>query len=287
MPQALGKPLVFAAGPVSGHTAENVVDIFLQGSNARVGQISDRSLDLPIGLATDVSGNLYVANQNAPTVPVFAPPYTKGPTRVLEAPGYLPQGVGVSSAGIVAVGNFCNRSNCKEFYDVSFYAKGATKPCKTIPLAPNAIAGQVSFDQAGDAFVAGQIFSTELPYIAEIKGGCEAKVVTPLTAKNKLGQIFDVHVTKQDKVALLDADAGKIYTYDLPVKDSLGDPVYTTPAPNAFNFAFLASGLDVYSNFLTLHGAGLSEFSYPSGHVYKNFATAQYNYVAVWPSVVP
>lgn len=284
-PAVLGKPVIFSAFP-----SENVIGIFLQASpNKMVGQISDPSLNQPIVIAADVSGNVYVANQNLATVPVFSPPYINGPTRVLQAPGYIPNGVAVSSKGIVAVGNFCNQLKCNEFYVVSFYAKGATKPCKIIPLAPNAIAANISFDHAGDAFVAGQIFNTELPYVAEIKGGCEAKTAESLTVGNNVGQVFDVHVNKQDEVALLDTNAGNIYTYNLPVNGShgsLGKPVYTTAAPNAFNFAFVASGLDLYAMIFG-NLSSIAELTYPGGGIRESFNIQDYSYVAVWPPVVP
>lgn len=85
-----------------------------------VGQIT--GLSAPLGLAIDVADNLYVGNQDSPTVPVYAPPYTGAPILTPNTTGYLPQGVAVSAKGVVAVMNFCNSSSC-ELYDVSFYAR--------------------------------------------------------------------------------------------------------------------------------------------------------------------
>jgi len=70
---ALGKPLIFITDGDS-----MAVDIFLQGGSSQyVGQIT--GFMYPAGLATDSSGNLYVANETGRGIPVFAPPYTKGP----------------------------------------------------------------------------------------------------------------------------------------------------------------------------------------------------------------
>jgi hypothetical protein len=254
-----------------------------------VGQISDPSLNTPLGIATDVSGNLYVANQGAPTVPVFAPPYTKGPIRVLRTPGYDPQEVAVSSDGLVAVANACSYSNqkCQTLYVASFIAKGATKPCATIPI-PEIVVTGISFDHAGDAFVVGQVQDEQLFYVAEIKGGCAAKKAEQLTTNNNLGYVTDVHVNKQNEVALLAGpEAANVYTYKLPVNGSLGNPVSTTATPGAFySFAFVSSGLDLYATIYTLNSQSIAKFTYPGGTIDQSFNTPE-GHVAVWPPVVP
>ncbi len=73
-PDAKGKPLIFVSDE-SGY----VVDIYLQrGKNRKVGQIA--GFAFPQGIATDTSGDVYVADSDPATdVPVYAPPYSGAP----------------------------------------------------------------------------------------------------------------------------------------------------------------------------------------------------------------
>lgn len=277
---ALAKPRLFVGVPAS-----NAVDIFLQASpNKLVGQIT--GLNNPAGLATDSAGDLFIADYNAPIVPVFAPPYADGPKLTLLTPGFVPYAVAVSPTGTVAVGVTCNTIRCPTEYAVNFYNKGSTRRCKTVssgtfPDVPEGIA----FDRAGDLFVVGQHGAG--PYIGEIAGGCRASGVASLTAGNTLHRLFDVHVNKDDQVAVLDTDAGYIYTYNLPKNGSLGNPIYSTNlgAPeDGFYFTFLASGSRFYSN---LNLTGVTEFDYPSGVVVNTIDISNAGDVAVTPPLVP
>jgi hypothetical protein len=277
--EAKTKPLLFVAVPQN-----NAVDILSQAKKHKmVGQIT--GLNNPTGLASDSVGDLYVANYNTSAVSVYAPPYTGAPTRSLSTPDYNPYNVAVSRTGLVAVATSCAGS-CPSFYAVSFYAKGSSTPCVTLPSAssPN-VPYAVAFDRGGDLFVVGQ--DGEGPYIGEITGGCAATTVTPLTAGNTLHRLFDVHLNNDDQIAILDDDAGYIYTYNLPNNGSLGNPVYSLNlgAPEkGFNFAFLASGRDLYAN---LNLAGVTEFDYPSGPQGKTIDIDGAGYAAVTPPLIP
>jgi hypothetical protein len=147
-----------------------------------VGQIT--GLSAPLGLAIDVADNLYVGNQDSPTVPVYAPPYTGAPILTPNTTGYLPQGVAVSAKGVVAVMNFCNSSSC-ELYDVSFYAKNSTTPCVTVAVPSPNLAVYGAFDRAGNLYLAGQNGPND--FIGEIKGGCKATNVELLKTNNAPG----------------------------------------------------------------------------------------------------
>jgi hypothetical protein len=278
--------LIFASLPQS-----NTVDIFSQGRKHKmVGQITT-GLNSPLGLATDATGNLYVANQNVPTVPVYAPPYTGAPFLTLDAAGNLPQGVAVSAHGVVAALNYCNTSSCDVPYVVSFYAKGSTKLCVTVPVSGNGIDGIAeggSFDDAGNLYLVGQVANSPDQFIGEIKGGCKAKKTVLLTTNTALGHLSDVHVDKADRIAILGLDSSIIDTYNPPKHGSLGSPVSTTTlggSSGAFSFAFLASGQDLYAN---IDLAGAYEYAYPAGGAPESqVKLANIGSVTVSPPLIP
>ena len=118
-PGAIGKPLIFVS---DGYAT---VNIYLQaGKHRQVGWITGFSY--PAGLATDIAGNLYVANEaifsGTPSVLVYAPPYTNGPT--LSLINGSPFGVSVSRQGVVAVTG-CTNSSPSCGLGVAFYAAGS------------------------------------------------------------------------------------------------------------------------------------------------------------------
>jgi DNA-binding beta-propeller fold protein YncE len=103
-PEAKAKALIFVV-----ISRSNAVDIFsAKHEHKMVGRIT--GLKDPGRIAVDTSGYLYVANSRATSVPVYAPPYTKGPKLTLSTPGYHPYAVAVSPNGVVAVLMTCATS---------------------------------------------------------------------------------------------------------------------------------------------------------------------------------
>ncbi len=280
---AVGKPLVFVSDGTSS------VDIYLQrGDNKMVGQITGLT---PGGLATDKAASLYIANDA--NVLVYPPPYAN-PALTLDDTGYLPNGVAVSRLGVVGVTNFCNASCGSGSGNVTFYAPNSTTPCATVSDPVNfsfMLFG--AFDGRGNFYVSG--FSTTAPTIGEIKGGCQAKKITLLTAANPLADAGGgIQVDKHDKIAIENDAYGStdrvIDTYNHPKDGSLGNPISVTPLTSAacpFQFAFLKSGNKLYLPDECNKTAYL--YPYPGGGAPEKTITVgglPYG-VAVTPALVP
>jgi hypothetical protein len=295
-PKAVGKPLIFV---VDGFN--NVLYIFLQGkSHEAVGQITG-STGFFSGAATDAARNLYLTDESSTLV--YAPPYTGTPKDLQDA-GNAAWDVAVSRAGVVGVANDCTLPSCGlNTGSLTFYAANSTIPCATV--AVNANVQYVAFDKKGDLFFAGvytpphgRLAMQGSPVIGEVKGDCTAKTSVILSTNNSI-RGYAVHVDKSDRIAILDYSVSglfTIYTYNHPKHASLGDPVSTTPltTPNAFinDFAFVASGADVYTAEQTASGLGFSnEYDYPTGGTPESAIEVTPNGgptgVAVTPPLVP
>jgi hypothetical protein len=267
---AEGEPLVF----VSDSTA-NVVDIYLQArKNKMVGQIT--GLNAPVLLATDAARNLYVADYYGSTVPVYAANYTKTPKLILDDTGNFPFGVAVSTQGLVGVVNQCTAPSCpSNSSSVSFFSKNATTPCATIAV-PASYAFGGAFDDKGNFYFDGANSASTASVIGQIIGGCKAKGSRVLTTTNTIAFATSMQIDKADRLAILDKGAGTtctcaIYTYNLPKRGSLGEPVSTTPLTGGqqpvsveLAFAFRASGRDLFADFIGKYSA-IFEYAYPAG----------------------
>lgn len=264
-PAANGKPLIFIADE-----RHNVVNIYLQnGQNQLVGQIT--GLYEPLGVATDRAANVYIPlNQS---VPVYAPPYTSGPSMILDDTGQFPYRVAISRLGVVAAVNICSAPSCAlETASVTFYAPGTTQPCTTV-LAPSNVAllDTPTFDHDGNLFVAGRSSASSGGgnIIGEVKGGCAATTFGLLTLTkpwygsgikmNKTNQLTLINLAKNFKNVVLE-------TYAHPKNGVLGNPVasiWLRHAKFPEDFAFLASGSRFYiADFLV---ARATEYVYPQG----------------------
>jgi hypothetical protein len=297
-PDATGKPLIFVTDEL-----KDVVDIYLQGKNHKmVGQIT--GILLPDALATGTGGDMYVSSYNINTklgnILVYAPPYTKGPKLTLDDSGYFPYAIAVSPAGVVAAANCvlgpsggCGPNSGN---DVAFYAKNSTRPCATIVDLPNfsTVAG-ATFDEKGSLYIGGQGPAPNYtPGVGEIKGGCQAKKIALLTTTSPLPYSAPLHMDKAGRIAIYDSSPGSsaqvIDAYNPPKNGSLGSPVTSTTliAPYGIEFAFLASGRDLYfsggvSSYTT------SEYDYPAGCPLESSISnsdAAYG-VAVIPPLIP
>ncbi len=257
-PDAVGKPLIFVA---DGYAT---VNIYLQDRRHRlVGWIT--GLNYPLGIATDVAGNLYIANSaefgGTPSVLVYAPPYTSGPKLTLE--NVSPFGVSVSTKGVVAVTGCTTSSGCG--LGVTFYAKDSTVPCAAVVTNPPMVPNYGAFDDKGNLFITGGNTSNG-GLVGEIAGGCSANSMTPLVTGNTISSAAGIQIDRADRIAILDFNANAVIdTYLQPKNGSLGNPASTTPltsSPFAPTFTFLESGRGIW----VADGNGwASSYDYPTG----------------------
>jgi hypothetical protein len=252
-------------------TVNNVVNIY-NPSGKQLGQLTGFSE--PQGLATDGKGNLYVADTGNSRIQVYAPPYTKKP-KTLSDPGQYPVCVSVLNDGeFVAVTNLPG--------SVTFYKNGKAE--SPIPV------GRVyfcAFDAKGDLYVDGlnSIGGVEVGEIANLtKGGRKLKI---LAHKGSILFPGGVQVTTGGKIAILDQEATSIYTFNPPVKGSLGSPVATTPltgSSDPVTFVFTHTNKDLWDADAGL--AEVGEFAYPAGgSALKSIPVA--GGIAIVPAALP
>jgi hypothetical protein len=288
-PAAAGKHLIFVTDYQS---SIGFIDIYEEGGAQKmVGQIAGY---LPAGLAVDTSRNLYVAN--SASVPIFAPPYTGAPTLTLSDPGYYASGVAVSSRGLVGVANICGYPSCNlGTANVAFYAKDSTTPCAVVAGDPAQFTQILydTFDSEGSLYVTAfdQSFNA---VIGEVKGGCSAKTIKPLTTTNTLYYPFGIRVDRFDRIAILNKGGSTYDTLDVynrPKGGSLGTPTavvdLVTPA-YPIDFAFSESDGKVYT--AEQGSGGLSgTYAYPAGGTAEKsiIVGGTPEDIAVSPPVVP
>lgn len=293
-PNASTKPLVFVSDADS-----EVVNIYLQGGkNKLVGQIT--GLLQPYAIATDSARNLYVANADEGNVQVYEPPYTGAPNLTLNDEGYEPYDVAISPRGVIGVTNYCIETACNAGSgNLVFYAANSTTPCATVSDAKDfAYMEFGAFDRKGNFFING-FDANRHSTLGEIKGGCNAKGVTILTAGENNGVLGGIHINKADQISIFDTEppgsgAPVIYTYRQPTKHSLGSPISTTVLQGTNrveileDFAFQGSGKDLY---VPDSVDGLTnEYAYPAGGMPERTITSGSAYIsgiAVTPPLTP
>jgi hypothetical protein len=218
----------------------------------------------PSGLATDTSGNLYVANEGAANILVYAPPYTGTPT-TLNDPGQLPVDVAVDNHGNVAVCNLYSTSYGPG--SVSFYAAGSTNPTSTISSALVAEIYFCAFDANGNLYLDGVDYGYYQVIAGEIAGGINGTAITALTTGNTINYPGGVQVTTGGQIAIMDQGPGPaIYTYNPPVSSSLGSPVATTPLGGLFDpvtFAFDKTAKYLFTADAEIDSS--NKYAYPAG----------------------
>ncbi len=93
-----------------------------------------------------------------------------------------------------------------------------------------------------------------------VSGGCSATTITTLKSSISLGFPGIVAISPADKLVVSD---GTLYTFDLPVNDTLGPPIAKTKLKGSGTstpLSFTASGNDLW----TISSQAL-EYAYPAG----------------------
>jgi len=253
---------------VADTTDSNVSVYPLAGKyQKQIGEIPN--VPLAAYMNVDTAHNLYVAEFFAGTVDVYARG-AKKPSLVLgvEPSGARPNGVAVSAAGEVAVGQY-------DPVGIEFYRKGATKPFKTIaPPANFGAPGLCAYDASGNLYVIGSSGSPS--HLGEIVGGGSGSSIEDFGTMPGIQNGRGVQVTSSGNVAVI-ADAGVVETFaphstKLLSKETLLDPPSDGPQPNG-GLWFTPDGKDLYvaSGILNIKSQGEAlEYAYPKGGTIVN-----------------
>jgi hypothetical protein len=210
-----------------------VVDIF----NARRKQTAQLTgFSQPQGLALDTTGNLYVADTNNSRIQVYAAGFTSSPTTISD-PGEFPASVAIDSKGNLGVTNILTTSDGPG--SVSFFNQGGT----LLTTLSNAAFAKVlfdAFDDEGNLYIDGTNASGGF-VAGEVVGGVSGTAITILATGNSVGYPGGIAISSTGKIALDDQENLEIFTYNPPVKGSLGTPIATTALAGAgdpISFAF-------------------------------------------------
>jgi hypothetical protein len=270
---AVRKPLIFVSDAANG-----VVDIYPQaGKNQKmVGQIT--GLTQPQGIATDKSGDLYVANTNSSDVLEYAPPYTGAPKMTISDPHEFPADVAISSDGVVAVTNICSAPKCAlDSGNVELYAKGSTKSCATVSDSSfnftRVMFGE--FDSTGELYIDGMNGGYQTSF-GLVTGGCSATAITYLNYVYTVSFPGGIQIDKAGHIAFSDQYNHIVDTFNPPVNDAFGTPVSTTPLNGStfpIGIAILASDTSLYA--ADSGGSGVAEeYKYTAGGKASNTIAA-------------
>ncbi len=241
---------------------DEVVDLFAP-SGAPIASISIPGI--PIGVALDRSGNVYVDGGRR-TALVYENDY-KTLLLTLTAEGKYPFSIAVDKpTGIVAV--TAVSYHWTDPSAVFFYRPGSSAPCKSLALPGGQFWG--TFDNAGRYYVSGSAYPSSTTLVGVATGRCSATAIQPLSTANTLQTPQAIRISPAGNIAIFDRAGGNavIYTYNAPVGNALGAPITTTPLGQLptysfFNgFAFTPDGTAVW--FANPPG-GVQKIPYPAG----------------------
>ena len=221
------------ASIIISDATDNVVDIF-NTEGVKTAQLTGFSQ--PQGLALDTAGNLYVADTKNSRIQVYAAGFKGTPTTIND-PGESPASVAVDSNGNLGVTNILTTAGGPG--SVSFFNKGGT----LLTTLSNRNFARVffdAFDDKGNLYIDGT--NALGAFVAgEVVGGANGKAITGLAVGNRVGFPGGIALSSTGKIALDDQQNVTIFTYNAPVKGSLGMPIATTPLTGAgdpISFAF-------------------------------------------------
>jgi len=241
-----GRAVVFVSDGVQG-----AVKIYAQSNGVLVGLLTRIG---PDGIATDVAGDLYVADGDQGGV-LFYPPGATSPTATLNMPlSQQPFSIAISSRGDVAV-NFRG--------GVSFFKKGKTEPYNTVSAGSFGNLWYIAYDRDGNLYLDASVSSVS---VGEIVGGGSGSSITPLPISN-LTSPGGVAVDRSNHLLIMDYNAATLYQYDLPNPSSPSGSVTFPGAQHPLNFALTKSNAAIYVG--AANGLGQAgtfwRFGYPSG----------------------
>ena len=202
-----------------------MVDIF-NAKGVQTAQLTGFSE--PQGLALDTAGNLYVADTNNSRIQVYAAGFKSTPTTIND-PGESPASVAIDSKGNLGVANIFTTSDGPG--SVSFFNKSGT----LLTTLSNARFAKVffdAFDDKGNLYIDGTNASGAF-VAGEVVGGVNGNAITILATGNSVGFPGGIAISLTGKIALDDQQNLEIFTYNAPVKGSLGMPIATTPLTGA------------------------------------------------------
>jgi hypothetical protein len=239
----------------------NVVDLFTT-AGTQVGVLS--GFNLPGGLASDIKGDLYVVDTLNSRVQVYAAGFASPPATLRDT-GQSPLGVdSFANGAYVAVTNeFATDSGPGS---VSIF-KGSTLVRK-IRYSNLQYAYFCAFDGKGDLYVDGRDTKGNV-LLGEIPDATSSgSTFERLTTTNTIGFATGIQVTTAGgQIAIEDAAAQVIYTYNPPSGGSLGTPTQITPlgaSRDPYTFAFTKDMTNLYAADKTTNG-GAFEYAYPTG----------------------
>jgi len=240
--------------------ADGAVDLFT-AAGSQVAQLT--GFDEPAGMASDIKGDLFVADERNSRVQVYAAGFASPPT-TLSDPGQYPNDVdSFANGAYVAVTN--QETTGFGPGSVSIF-KGSTL-LRTITSSNLQSASFCAFDGKGNLYVDGlgsnsNVFIGEIPHATS--GGTTFE---QLTTTNTIVNPTGIQVTTTGgQIAIEDSGNQAIYTYNPPSGGSLGAPTQTTPLSGSGNeksFAFTKSMADLYTS--DFYGGEVLEYTYPTG----------------------
>ncbi|MGA7355741.1 MAG: NHL repeat-containing protein [Candidatus Cybelea sp.] len=229
------------ASIIVSDASDNVVDIF----NAKGKQTAQLTgFSEPQGLALDAAGNLYVADTSNSRIQVYAAGFKGTPTTIND-PGEFPASVTIDSKGNLGVANILTTSDGPG--SVSFFNNGGT----LLTTLSNANFAKVifdAFDDKGNLYIDGTNASGAF-VAGEVVGGVSGKAITILATGNSVGYPGGIAISSRHKIVLDDQQNLTIFTYNAPVKGSLGMPIATTPLTGAgdpISFAFTRTNRGIW-----------------------------------------
>jgi hypothetical protein len=246
----------------------NTVDIYDPAGN-QLAQLT--GFNGPSGLASDIKGDLYVADYYNQRVQIYSAGFQSPPTTLPSEPGYGPVGVDSFNNGqIVAL---CANSIQGIGSNIEFFTDGKLTNTVSSPFVP--LIFSCAFDAVGNLFV-GMLGPQFLARVGEIVGGAHGTKLSFLTTSNKLYDPTGIQVTTDGHIAVGDSSgccksggyfsSNVVFTYNPPVGGSLGSPVSKTVlkgihVPVQFTFTKDMASFYLVDPF----NAEVKQFAYPAG----------------------